>query len=144
MSLFPHAAYAEAVHVTLAERGLAPDTTTVSVSPIDLRHRNLTITHTWEAGRLEVDATQWPHGMRLIWQHVHGWHLEEPATKDAYLLPLTPFAAPSSVSLCLDIAATQGVINGSEELTNLPGSTLEWDDARTLDRAVADWEASQL
>lgn len=138
-TLYPQAAYAEAVHLALVAAGLAPDSTTASVGDPENRYRQLLITAAWPASHSLLDRRAWPKGMRLVWQHAQGWHVDDPATLLTRTLPVPGEAAPAALVEAVRVIRTTGLYEG-EESVPLPGSTAVWDGAKALDRGLADWE----
>ncbi|MFF8829276.1 hypothetical protein [Streptomyces sp. NPDC015131] len=136
----PHAAYGEAVHAALAAAEVAPDGTSITTELTATGSRNLLITCTWLKGDPALGAGEWHRGMRIVWRHAHGWFLEDPTTLLSRSVPVPLLAAPEAVADVAAEAGTHGMYDDLDRPVDLPGSDEQWDQARALDKALADWE----
>ncbi|MFP3986947.1 hypothetical protein U9R90_05470 [Streptomyces sp. E11-3] len=126
MSL-PHTAYADALHATLADAGLAPITTAVRVTDTFIRLTRQTVHDLW----IEL---AWESGHSLTWHHVQGWYLHRPGAAPSELdLPLL-------VDPVVLIAVVQAALDGTWSRCGMPDQPALWTDYRDVDQRIAAWE----
>lgn len=130
MTVYPHLAYAEAIHTALSDADLAPPTTTATMTDDSL----LRITCRWPAGHDALTPEAWPRGLRVGWDSLHGWSCQDPQTGDERELPLVLLADPKVVADRVALLAYGGPLKG------LPRSTARWERAAELDAALSEWE----
>ena len=116
MTAYPHLAYADAIHAALVAAGHTPGSLTATVTPSD----DLAVLYTW------------PDGLRLSWHSVRGWRHDHLDHGGPLLISLAadPQAVADTVAL---LAAGRPPVPRSEQ----------WEQARALDIAIAEWEAER-